>query len=180
MQREVIIAGFGGQGVLLIGQLIAYSGMLEGKAVTWLPSYGPEIRGGTCHVIVIVSDRRIGSPYVTQPAAIIVMNRPSLDKFEDRLNSGGILLINSSLTDRLPERKDIRVIAIPATDLAHKLGNSRVANLVMLGGYLGATEVVGLPTMLQALQEVFPEDKHHLLPLNKKALEVGMSYLTEP
>lgn len=176
MQSEVIIAGFGGQGVLLTGQLIAYAGMLEGKEVTWLPSYGPEIRGGTCHVFVVVADRHIGSPYVTQPAAVLVMNRPSLDKFEQRVHPGGILLINSSLTDRLSERQDIRIIAIPATELAHELGSSRVANLVILGGYLGATQVVSFSAMLQALREVFPEDKHHLLPLNQKALEIGMNY----
>jgi 2-oxoglutarate ferredoxin oxidoreductase subunit gamma len=176
LQSEVIIAGFGGQGVLLTGQLIAYAGMLEGKAVTWLPSYGPEIRGGTCHVITIVSDKRIGSPSVIQATAVLVMNRPSLDKFESRVQPGGILLINSSLTDRLPERQDIKIIAIPATEMAHELGNSRVANLVMLGAYLDATHVVGMASMLQALQEFLPEDKHHLLPLNQKALEAGINF----
>jgi 2-oxoglutarate ferredoxin oxidoreductase subunit gamma len=104
------------------------------------------------------------------------MNRPSLDKFEDRVCPGGVLIINSSLTDRLPDRKDIGVIAIPATELAQELGSGRVANLVLLGGYLGSTQVVALPALLQALQEVLPEDKHHLLPLNQKALEMGMNY----
>jgi 2-oxoglutarate ferredoxin oxidoreductase subunit gamma len=178
LQNEVIIAGFGGQGVLLTGQLIAYAGMLEDKAVTWLPSYGPEIRGGTCHVMVVVSDKRIGAPYVAQPSAIMVMNRPSLDKFENRVRAGGTLLINSTLTDRLPERKDLEIIAIPATELAHKLGNPRVSNLVMLGGYIGSTRVVTLPAVLQALEEVLPKDKHHLLPLNQKALEIGINYLS--
>jgi len=150
--------------------------MLEGKAVTWLPSYGPEIRGGTCHVMVVISDGRIGTPYVTRPAAIIVMNRPSLDKFEGRVREGGTLFLNSTLTDRLPDRKDIRVMAVPATELAHGLGSSRVSNLVMLGAYLQVMQTVSLGAVEQALVEVLPANKHHLLDLNKKALQAGMDY----
>lgn len=176
MQSEVVIAGFGGQGVLLIGHLIAYAGMLEGKEVTWLPSYGPEIRGGTCNCTVVVSDQRIGSPIASQPAALIAMNRPSLDKFERTVIPGGTLIANSSLTDREPQRLDLRVILLPASELAQELGSSKVANLILLGAYLTATAVVSLVSVLDALSEIFPEEKHHLLPLNHRALEAGMAF----
>ena len=175
MQSEAIIAGFGGQGVLLIGHLIAYAGMLGDKEVTWLPSYGPEIRGGTCNCTVVVSDRRIGSPIVSQPAALITMNRPSLDKFERVVVSGGTLVVNSSLTDRDPERRDLRVISLPATEMAHEIGNSKVANLVLLGAYVAATGVVSFSGVMGALQDIFPVEKHHLLSLNRQALEAGMA-----
>ena len=177
MQSEVIIAGFGGQGVLLIGHLIAYAGLLEGKEVTWLPSYGPEIRGGTCNCTVVVSDQRIGSPVASLPAGLIAMNRPSLDKFEQIVAPQGTLISNSSLIDREPQRLDVRIISLPATEMAHELGNSKVANLVILGAYIAATGVVSLSGVVDALRQVFPAEKHHLLPLNHRALEAGMAFV---
>ncbi|MBI1987988.1 MAG: 2-oxoacid:acceptor oxidoreductase family protein [Nitrospinae bacterium] len=177
MQSEVIIAGFGGQGVLLVGHLIAYAGMLEGKEVTWLPSYGPEIRGGTCNCTVVVSDRRIGSPSIPHPAAVIVMNRPSLDKFEPAVAPGGSLIVNSSLTDRLPSRADLRTFLLPASGMAQELGSSRVANLILLGAYLAATGVVSFPGVMAALEGILPSDKHPLLPLNRRALEAGIEFV---
>lgn len=136
MIEQVIMAGFGGQGVMSMGQLLAYSGMLEGKNVSWLPSYGPEMRGGTANCNVIVSDDEIGSPIVTEATAVIAMNLPSLDKFEHSVMPGGTLIINSSLIERKCSRTDIDVFYIPANEIADELGNNRVANMVMLGAYL--------------------------------------------
>jgi 2-oxoglutarate ferredoxin oxidoreductase subunit gamma len=142
MIEQVIMAGFGGQGVMSMGQLLAYSGMLEGKNVSWLPSYGPEMRGGTANCNVIVSDDEIGSPIVTEATAVIAMNLPSLDKFEHSVMPGGTLIINSSLIERKCSRTDIDVFYIPANEIADELGNNRVANMVMLGAYLKKTGIV--------------------------------------
>ncbi|WP_069650823.1 2-oxoacid:acceptor oxidoreductase family protein [Caloranaerobacter ferrireducens] len=173
MEERVIMAGFGGQGVMSMGQLLTYAGMIEGKNVSWLPSYGPEMRGGTANCNVIVSDEPVGSPIVTEATAAIVMNRPSLDKFESFIVKGGNLLINSSLIDKKAERDDINAYYIPANEIAVELGNSKVANMVMLGAYLELTKVVKVESVVEALKKVFGKTKAHLIPLNEKALEKG-------
>jgi len=173
---EIIIAGFGGQGVLVMGQLLAYAGMLEGREVSWYPSYGPEQRGGTCNCSVVISHEEIGSPIVIEPDAAIIMNRPSLDRFEPTLKTGGILVYNSTLVDRKPERTDLQVIAIPANALADELGSSRVANMVALGAFLRASEVVSPESIAKSLENVLSTRHHHLIPLNMQALERGRAY----
>jgi 2-oxoglutarate ferredoxin oxidoreductase subunit gamma len=173
MLHEVIMAGFGGQGVMLMGQLLTYSGMLEEKQVSWIPSYGPEMRGGTANCSVIVSDEPIGAPIVTEPTVMVAMNRPSLDKFESSVRPGGIILVNSSLLDRKVSRSDVQVVEIPANDIAATLGNPRVANMVMLGAFVEATAVVGAESVLASFRKMF-KDKEHLVEVNKHALEKGM------
>lgn len=173
MEERVIMAGFGGQGVMAMGQLLTYAGMLENKHVSWLPSYGPEMRGGTANCSVVVSTEEVGSPVVVNPTTAIVMNKPSLDKFESSIVKGGKLFINSSLVDRKSDRKDIEVYYIPANEIANQLGNMRVANMVMLGAYVEVSKTVSLESILQGFTKVFGEDKAHLLPLNKQALEKG-------
>ncbi len=174
LNEKIICAGFGGQGVMLIGQLISYAGMLEGKEVSWLPSYGPEMRGGTANCSVMVSDRTIGSPIITNDATTaIVMNLPSLDKFEADVVEGGKLLINSSLIDKKASRDELNVYYVPANEMAVDLGNSKVANMVMLGAYLELTKIVEVPSVMKALKKVFGESKAHLLDINEKALMAG-------
>ncbi|MEH7107674.1 2-oxoacid:acceptor oxidoreductase family protein [Bacillus sp. JJ1764] len=177
MLEEIIIAGFGGQGVMSMGQLIAYAGMLEGKGVSWLPSYGPEQRGGTANCAVVVSDEPVSSPLVTNPTTAIVLNNPSFDKFEPRVHAGGLLIINSSLVMRVTERTDINVIEIPATDLANDLGNSRVANMILLGAFIEQTKIVTTHSIIESLKKVLSEDKHHLIEVNKQALHKGSSFI---
>jgi 2-oxoglutarate ferredoxin oxidoreductase subunit gamma len=173
MLHQMISAGFGGQGVLLLGQLIAYSGMNEGKNVSWMPSYGPEMRGGTANCSVIVSDEEIGSPVVTDADAVVVMNRPSLEKYEANVAPGGKLFINSSLIDIKATRDDIDIYYIPANEIADELGNARVANIVMLGAYLKQTGVVQPDTLIACLSETLGEKKAHLIPLNEQAMQKG-------
>jgi len=173
MQERIIMAGFGGQGVMSMGQLLTYAGMIENKNVSWLPSYGPEMRGGTANCNVMVSDELIGSPIVTEATAAIVMNRPSLDKFEKDVIKGGNLLINSSLIDRKSERDDVNVYYIPANEIAVELGNAKAANMVMLGAYLELSNAVEVNSIIEAFKKVFGESKANLIPLNQKALERG-------
>lgn len=173
MLEQNIFAGFGGQGVLLMGQLLAYAGMLENKEVSWLPSYGPEMRGGTANCAVVISDQPVASPVVTKATSVIAMNRPSLDKFEDCVQEGGMLFINSSIIDKKSERKDIEVYYVPCNELAEELGNPRVANMVMLGAYIAKTKCVDIENVLQALLYKLGEKKAHLIPLNREALLKG-------
>lgn len=173
MLEEIIIAGFGGQGVMSMGQLIAYSGMLEGRGVSWLPSYGPEQRGGTANCAVVVSDEQVGSPLVTKPTTAIVLNNPSFDKFESRVRSGGLLLVNSSLVTRVSNRKDITLISVDATELANELGNARVANMILLGAFLEQTKIVSIESILESLKKVLGPKKTHLIEVNKQALDKG-------
>ena len=173
MQEKVIMAGFGGQGVMSMGQLLTYAGMIEGKEVSWLPSYGPEMRGGTANCNVVVSDKPVGSPIITKGTCAIIMNRPSLDKFESDVEAGGKVLINSSLIDEKSKRDDVEVYYIPANKLALELGNARVANMIMLGAYLELSKAVKQESILEAFKKVFGEKKAHLIPLNQKALERG-------
>jgi 2-oxoglutarate ferredoxin oxidoreductase subunit gamma len=178
MLEEIIIAGFGGQGVMSMGQLIAYAGMLEGKGVSWLPSYGPEQRGGTANCAVVVSDEPVGSPLVTNPSTAIVLNNPSFEKFEPRVQPGGLLIINSSLVTRVSERSDIKIIEITATDIATDLGNARVANMILLGAFIEFTNVVSVDSIIESLKKVLSEDKHHLIDVNKQALSKGASIVS--
>ncbi|MBC8529832.1 2-oxoacid:acceptor oxidoreductase family protein [Christensenellaceae bacterium NSJ-44] len=173
MEHRIIIAGFGGQGVQSMGQLICYAGIHEGKNVSWLPSYGPEMRGGTTNCSVIVSDEPIGAPVLTEGNCVMVLNRPSLDKFEPAVEPGGRLYINTSLIDRKAEREDIEVIYIPCDDLANEMGNGRVANMIMLGAFIEATGIVSIDSVIEALKKVLGERKAHLIPLNREALERG-------
>lgn len=175
MLEEIIIAGFGGQGVMSMGQLLAYAGMLEGKGVSWLPSYGPEQRGGTANCAVVISDEPVGSPLVTMPSTAIVLNNPSFDKFEPKVRPGGLLIIDSSLVVRNSDRKDLKVIELTATDMANDLGNARVANMILLGAFLEQTKIVTEDSVIESLKKVLSEDKHHLLDINKQALKKGAS-----
>ncbi len=172
MNHEVIMAGFGGQGIMLIGQLLTYSGMLANKQVSWIPSYGPEMRGGTANCSVIVADEPIGAPIVTEPTAVIAMNLPSLDKFESTLVPDGVLIINSSLIERKTKRDDITVYYVPANDIATDLGNTKVANMVILGALLAATKVIDTDSVLKAFAKMFAK-KPELLAINKLALLRG-------
>jgi 2-oxoglutarate ferredoxin oxidoreductase subunit gamma len=173
MIEEIIIAGFGGQGVMSMGQLIAYAGMLEGKGVSWLPSYGPEQRGGTANCAVVVSDEPVGSPLVTNPSTAIVLNNPSFERFEHRIRPGGLLIFNSSLVTRVSERSDIDIIELSATDIAAELGNARVANMILLGAFIELTKVVSSDSIIESLKKVLSEEKHHLIEVNKQALNKG-------
>ena len=173
-EEKIIMAGFGGQGVMSMGQLLTYAGMIEEKNVSWLPSYGPEMRGGTANCAVIVSDKQVGSPIITKDAtAAIVMNLPSLTKFEEDVQEDGNLLINSSLIEKKASREDVNVFYIKANDIANELGNAKVANMVMLGAYLEITKIVKVESVIEALKKVFGPAKEHLVPLNKDALEKG-------
>jgi 2-oxoglutarate ferredoxin oxidoreductase subunit gamma len=173
MQQEVIISGFGGQGTLFAGQLLAYAAMGSGYHVTWIPSYGPEMRGGKARCTVIVSDEEIGSPLVRRPSAAIVLNIPSMEAFEPAVKPGGALVVNSSLIPQTSERDDIQAVHIPATDLAEELGNKRVANVICLGALVEATGVVSLEAVEQALEDHLPQRHRKLLGLNKEALRKG-------
>ncbi len=175
MTHEIIMAGFGGQGIMLIGTLLTYAGMKEGKKVSWLPSYGPEMRGGTANCAVVVSDEEIASPIVTEPTSCIVMNGPSFAKFHKALVPGGLLVLNSSLVKVDDRRGDIRVLKIPANDVAREVGSEKVANMVCLGALVEATSCVALDSVIKALKEVIHERHHNLLPMNEEALKKGAS-----
>jgi 2-oxoglutarate ferredoxin oxidoreductase subunit gamma len=177
MTSEIICAGFGGQGVLLMGQIIAYAGMIEGKNVSWLPSYGPEMRGGTANCCVIVSDDPVGSPVVTESDAVIVMNKPSLDKYESTLKPGGTLFINSSLIDKKATRSDVSVHYVPANDIAAEVGNLRVANIVMLGAFIASSGVLSKESVIKAVEYVLGKGKAHLIPINEKAFDEGAKHV---
>jgi 2-oxoglutarate ferredoxin oxidoreductase subunit gamma len=176
MQTEIVIAGFGGQGVLFAGQLLAYAAMESGKETTWIPSYGPEMRGGTANCTVIIADEEIGAPMTRNPMAVIAMNRPSLDKYEPLVKPGGVLIVNSSIVDRAVERADIHVVMLPGNEIAEKIGDKRMTNMVMLGGLLGALPVLPLEVVEHALEGHTPERHKKLLPYNIEALREGAAY----
>jgi 2-oxoglutarate ferredoxin oxidoreductase subunit gamma len=175
MLKEMVFAGFGGQGVLSMGTLIAYAAMKEGKEVSWFPSYGPEMRGGTANCMVNVSDEKISSPIDTEFDIAVVFNKPSLDKFEPKVKKGGILIWESSNIKKGLTRKDIKDYAVPAIKTsADKLKNIKVMNMVAMGALLKADKIVKKESVITALKEALPERHHHLLPLNKKAIDIGM------
>lgn len=172
MEAKIICAGFGGQGVLSLGQLIAYSALAEGKEVTWFPAYGPEMRGGTANCSVIVSQKPIGSPVVLTPNVACVFNKPSYDKFYPTVEKGGILFINSSLIEDKCPRTDITVKYIDTLKIANALGEVRIANMVMLGAYVEISKIVRPETVLKVIDEKFAH-KPKVIPLNKQAFEQG-------
>ena len=173
MLEELIVAGFGGQGVLSLGMTLAYAGMVEDKEISWMPSYGPEMRGGTANCIVIISDNKISSPIISLFDSAIVLNQPSMDKFEKRVKPGGILLYESSNIFKPSTRNDIEVIGITATTEALKMKNAKIMNMIILGAYLQLRPVVKNESIIEALSKVLPEKYHHLLPINLQALEKG-------
>ena len=173
MKKEFIFAGFGGQGMLLIGKFLAMACMLDGKHVSWLPSYGPEMRGGTANCSVIVSDAPVASPLVDKADVVVAMNRPSLDKFESHVKPGGTLVINSSLIDRKAERDDIDVVYCDATRIAEEVGNPKGANVAILGALLAKAPVVDDEKMSEAIRIELGERKAKFLPGNMKALQAG-------
>lgn len=173
MQTEVIISGFGGQGVLFAGQLLAYAGLDNHREVTWFPSYGPEMRGGTAHCTVIVGDEEIGSPIVKNPAAAVVMNIPSLEKYEPLVREGGLLVVNGSLVDREPTRADIESVIVPANEVAEEIGDRRYANMVMTGALLQRSGIFTLNEIGEALKKHIPERHRKRLADNLEALRRG-------
>lgn len=174
MTEEIIIAGFGGQGVLTMGQILCYSGVIENKEVSWMPSYGPEMRGGTANCMVIISDSAISSPILTKFDTVIALNQPSLDKFENSVKPGGLLIYESSTILNPPTRKDIEALPVEAANEAAKLNNTRVMNMIILGAFLKKKPVLSLDTVIEGLKKVLPERYHNLLPLNRQAMERGM------
>ena len=174
MTPQFIFAGFGGQGMLLIGKFLAMACMLDGKHVSWLPSYGPEMRGGTANCSVTVSDEPIGSPLVDMADCIVAMNRPSLDKFEDKVKPGGVLVINSSIIDRKAVRDDIKVVYCDANRIAEEVGNPKGANVAILGALMAADDVCDLDKMIEAIRIELGERKARFLEGNKAALLAGM------
>jgi len=173
MLEEIIIAGFGGQGVLSIGQTLAYAAMIEGKEVSWMPSYGPEMRGGTANCITIISDQKISSPIISKYDTAIVLNQPSMDKFESKVKPGGFLIYEQNNVKEISKRTDIEIIGIPAAEEAVKLNNPKVFNMIILGAYLERKPIVQQENIIEALKKVLPERYHHLLDLNKQALDTG-------
>ncbi|MBI5969044.1 MAG: 2-oxoacid:acceptor oxidoreductase family protein [Deltaproteobacteria bacterium] len=173
MHESVIMSGFGGQGILLMGQLLCSAGMHEGLKVTWMPSYGPEMRGGTANCTVMLSSDRIGSPVTHNPSSLVAMNKPSLDRFEATIQMGGFLVINSSLVDRDCQRSDLQVVKIPANKIAEEAGTLQVTNMAALGAYIGGKRVVSLESVILALRRMIPEHRKELLVVNEKALRRG-------
>jgi 2-oxoglutarate ferredoxin oxidoreductase subunit gamma len=177
MQTEIVIAGFGGQGVLFAGQVLAYAAMDSGKEVTWIPSYGPEMRGGTANCTVIIADEEIGSPMVRHPKALIAMNLPSLDKYESVVVENGTLIVNTSLIERPVQRDDLQSVLIPANEIAESLGDKRMTNIVMVGALLTEVPVLPIEAIEAALQDHLPERHKKLLPLNYQALREGAEFV---
>ena len=176
---EVIISGFGGQGALFAGQILAYTGMDTGKHVTWIPSYGPEMRGGKARCTVVVSDEEIGSPIVRQPSSVIVMNIPSMEAYEPTVKPGGVLIVNSSLVNLTSERDDISVLYVLATAMAVQMGNPRIANMILLGAWAVATGVVTIEQLAQTLTDHLPPEKQNLVWINQQALLRGAALARE-
>ncbi|MGE4290950.1 MAG: 2-oxoacid:acceptor oxidoreductase family protein [Desulfovibrio sp.] len=175
---DAIIAGFGGQGVMLIGNLLAYAGMNQGLNVTYIPVYGPEMRGGTANCTVVLSSEDIGSPIIHRPKSLIIMNRPSLDKFQPRLQDGGVQIINSSLVDpNLVEPDRVKTVLVPANEIADKIGNTRMANMVAIGAYLQATGVIPVQAAIESLPNVISPHYAKLIPMNAQAIEAGAAHV---
>lgn len=177
MKAEIVIAGFGGQGVLSMGKILAYSGLMEGKEVTWMPAYGPEQRGGTANVTVILSDEKISSPILNSYDIAVVLNQQSLDKFERKVKPGGVLIYDNYGIHRAPERKDIEVYNVNAMEATFELKNDKAYNMVVLGALLKVRPVVTLESVLKGLKKSLPERHHNLIPLNEEAIKKGMSLI---
>ena len=177
MKQEIIIAGFGGQGVLSMGKILAYSGLMEGKETTWMPSYGPEQRGGTANVTVILSDDRISSPILNEYDIAIILNQPSMDKFEAKIKPGGILIYDSYGINKPIERNDIQVYRVDAMEATQEMNNSKAFNMIVLGGLLKVCPMVKLENVMQGLKKSLPERHHKLLPMNEAAILKGMEII---
>ncbi|MCL2132423.1 MAG: 2-oxoacid:acceptor oxidoreductase family protein [Lentimicrobiaceae bacterium] len=173
MTEEIIIAGFGGQGVLSMGKILAYSGIMQNKEVSWMPSYGPEMRGGTSNVTVIISDERINSPVLSEFDTAIILNQQSLDKFEKSVKPGGMLLYDPNGITHHPERKDINIYQIAAADKAAEIGISKLFNMIVLGGFLKYKPIVQNEFIRKGLEKSLPPRHHNLIPDNEKAIEIG-------
>jgi len=174
MTEEIVIAGFGGQGVLSMGMILCYSGIVEDKEVSWMPSYGPEMRGGTANCIAIISDSKISSPIIATFDTVIALNQPSVDKFEKAVKPGGLLIFESTNVIVPPTREDIDIIGIPGSAEAAKMKNTKIMNMIMLGAFLKKKPIIEFDNIIEGLKQVLPERYHHLLPLNKDALHRGM------
>lgn len=179
MHEEIIMAGFGGQGVMLLGKFISEAAMEEGKEVSWLPSYGPEMRGGTANCHVIISDEPIASPIIIESSIVIAMNRPSLEKFEKTLKKDGILIMNSSIIDIEPKRNDIKVFKVPINEIANRLGSQKIINMVMAGALIQITKIVKFDTMKHVFEENLTGSKAKLIDLNLKSMEEGAKYIQD-
>ena len=177
MKTESIIAGFGGQGVLSMGKILAYSGLMEDKEVTWMPSYGPEQRGGTANVTVILSDERISSPILNSYDMVVVLNQQSLDKFQSKVKPGGILIYDNYGIHTPPTRTDIKVYCIEAMNATFELGNNTAFNMIVLGAMLKLNSIVTIESVVKALKKTLPERHHHMIPMNEEALRKGMSLI---
>ncbi len=175
MKEEILIAGFGGQGVLSMGKILAYSSVMQGDEVTWMPSYGPEMRGGTANVSVILSSDRISSPVIQEFDTVIALNQQSLDKFEGSVKPGGILLYDPNGITKAPKRTDITIHTVEATAQAGVMGNAKVFNMIVLGAYLKLKPVVTIENVIEGLKKSLPERAHALIPANEEAITVGMS-----
>lgn len=173
---SLIIAGFGGQGILSAGRIVAASALLEGREVSWFPSYGPEMRGGTANCSVVISDESISSPVVNACDVLIAMNSPSLAKFAPQVKSGGLVIVDSSLAAETPAREDITLIAIPASDIASEMGNMTFATIILLGCLAGSTKCFQRVTFEKALYDTLPERHHHLIPEEMEAFDLGMKH----
>ena len=174
MKEEIIIAGFGGQGVLSMGKILAYGGIMQDQEVSWLPSYGPEMRGGTCNVSVVLSDKKISSPVLSKFDTAIILNQQSMDKFEKQVKPGGLLIYDTNGITRHPERTDITICRIDAVEEAAKLGNAKAYNMVVLGAYLKMKPVVTMDNVLKGLKKSLPPRRHNLIPMNEQAITAGM------
>ena len=179
MKEEIIIAGFGGQGVLSMGKILAYSGIMQDMEVTWMPSYGPEMRGGTANVTVVMSTNRVSSPIVQSYDTAIVLNQQSLDKFQASVKPGGLLLYDPNGITTPPSRKDIKIAKIEAAEEATILGNTKAYNMVVLGAFLKLKPIVLMENVKKGLRKSIPERHHHLIPMNEQAIECGMKAVVE-
>jgi len=179
MTEELIIAGFGGQGVLSMGKILCYSGIVQGQEVTWMPSYGPEMRGGTANVTVILSDERISSPIVGEFDTAIILNQQSMDKFEKTVKKGGTLLYDSNGITRHPERKDINIYRVEATEEAAKMDSTKTFNMIVLGGYLKIKPIVKMENVVAGIKKSLPERYHHLVAMNEKAILRGIEIVKQ-
>ena len=176
MNKEILIAGFGGQGILFSGKFLAYEGLIDGKEVSWLPSYGPEMRGGTANCSIIISDSAVGSPIVSNPDILIAMNLPSLDKYENETKKGGQIFVDSSLIERKVERTDAQVYYIPATKMASEEGLTGLANMIMIGHMIAKSGIIPEENIEKAMQKVVPSAKQNMFDLNMKAVKLGFDY----
>jgi len=179
MTEEIIIAGFGGQGVLSMGKILAYSGIMQDQEVSWMPSYGPEMRGGTANVTVIVSDERISSPILTEFDTAIILNQQSMDKFEEAVKPGGLLLYDDNGIIRHPKRKDINIGLITGAKAASEMGNTKIANMIILGAFLKMKPIVKMENVIKGLKKSLPDRHHHLIPLNEQAITKGMEIVKD-